>query len=85
MQHMYVYDCICNYIHMLYIYISYIYIYVIIDVYILLYNDLICVGKTSPFLLIDSPQILFGQYLHVVLAQRQIINKKQVAEKNNSE
>ena len=69
----------------IYIYIIYIYIYVIIDVYILLYNDLICVGKTSPFLLIDSPQILFGQYLHVVLAQRQIINKKQVAEKNNSE
>ena len=72
-------------IYICYIYIYHIYIYVIIDVYILLYNDLICVGKTSPFLLIDSPQILFGQYLHVVLAQRQIINKKQVAEKNNSE
>ena len=44
--------------------------------YIFYYIMISFVGKTSPFLLIDSPQILFGQYLHVVLAQRQIINKK---------
>ena len=92
MQHMYVYDCICNYIYVYYIcylYISYIYIYVIIDVYIILYYDLIFVGKTLPFLLIDSPQILFGQYLHDISMlfshNVKLSTKKQVAEKNNSE